>query len=301
VLVIVNRRAGTVKATPLLPELLRRATGTRGEVAAPEDLPELLRTISRARVQGVDTIAVCGGDGTNHVIATAISTVYGDAAWPRLILMPGGTLNTVAHNLGCMAAPPELLSAILASEEPTVVSRPMLQVNEHTGFIFGSHMVARVLDVYYATDASMSGAAKLTARIVASAALGTKFSRDLFGQEATTIEVEGTAPTSGRYTCLLASTVASPAAGIRALPRAGEDDGFHLIGTEESPTRIFREAGRIFCGLPLKTMSVDVVARRATLTYESDCRYTVDGDLFTAKQVSLLATPPVDILLPTEV
>lgn len=297
-LIVVNRRAGTVQRQPQLPDTLRRIVGQRGDVVAPTDRDELLRSISRGRAQGVDTIAMCGGDGTNLAIATAIATVYRDTAWPRLVMLSGGTLNTVARNLGCAVPAPAMLANLLACEAPEVLRQPMLQVNEHTGFIFGSHMVARVLEVYYAGVKTVGGAMVLTSRIVGSAAVGSAFSRDLFRAEAARVSVDGQPPTAQPFTCLMASTVPSPALGIRAMPRAGEGGGFHLIGTQQSPSRIFREAGRVFAGLPLQAMSTDVVAHEATVTFDNESRFTVDGDLFAAQRVTLQATACVDILVP---
>src|SRR5205085_1193737 len=82
------------------------------------------------------------------------------------------------------------------------------------------------------------------ARIVGSAALGTPFSRRLFRADLTGVELDDGSTRSGRYTSLLASTVPSPAVGLRAMPRAGEGDAFHLVATDKSPTRVFFEAGR---------------------------------------------------------
>ena len=298
ILVIVNRKAGGVQRTPGLVEELKRSVGDRGDVQLTASSAEVVQAISRARLAGVDTVAMCGGDGTDLCTATALATVYGEAAWPRLAVLSGGTLNTVAHNLGCAGDAPRLLARLLAAEEPAVLVRPLLRVNEHTGFIFGSQMVARVLDAYYAGGASPAGAALLAAHMVVSAALRTRFVRELFKPELTALTLDGQALGLFRFTSLVASVVAAPAVGLRALYRAGEDGGFHVVGTEQSPSKIVAEAGRLWAGLPVSTMTVDAVAKQATLSFSKPARFSVDGDLFSASRIDLSVTQPVELLRP---
>jgi hypothetical protein len=297
ILVIVNPQAGGVLRDPGLPAVLRRLVGTRGEAIVTRCSEDVTSAVSRARLQDADTIAMCGGDGTARLVLSAIDHVYRGAPWPRLAVLCGGTLNTVARNLGCYQPAPKLLAALLAAERPFVQPRPLIRVNEHTGFIFGAQTVARVLGAYYEQGASPSSAVLLAARIVAGSALRTRFLKDLFAPERTELSIDGGEPEPFLFTGLLAATVAVPAVGLRVLHRACEEGGFHLIGTESPPSKIVPEAGRLWVGLPVSVMSVDRVAHRAVMTFQEPARFTVDGDLFSSRRIELSATPPVELMM----
>jgi diacylglycerol kinase (ATP) len=77
ILVVVNRLAGGVKRRPGIVEELAAIVGDRGEVAVTGSPDELRQILMRARSRGVDTIGICGGDGTNLATLTALANVYG--------------------------------------------------------------------------------------------------------------------------------------------------------------------------------------------------------------------------------
>ncbi len=296
--VIVNEQAGGVRRRPGLAGRLARVVGGAGLVIPTRSLEEVVRAVGRARAEGVDTIAICGGDGTNVHTLTAVARAFRGRPWPRLALLAGGTVNSVAHNFGAAGNAERQLSALLESEEPRVRRRPLLQVNERVGFMFGTHFVARVLDAYYAGRTGPLGSAVLAARIVASAATGGEFARSLMAPEEVSLEIDGRDFGARAVTGLMACVVAAPAVVIRATRRAGEDGGFHLVATTAPPTVIAREAGRLWTGLAVAAMDVDEVAHRATLAFARGTRYTIDGDLFDGDRIELAATAPVDVLLP---
>lgn len=297
--IIVNVKAGGVKKRPWFVRDLQRVVGSRGEVLPTTTADELLGAIALARSSGADAIGICGGDGSNVHALSAIAQCWEDAAWPAISLLPAGTLNTAATNLGIRRThPAKLVRAILADDEPYMQSRPLIRANDLFGFIFGGQMVARVLDAYYAGQTGPAGAAWLASRIIGSTAMNGSFARGLFSADPVEISIDGGPWKASNLTTLLAATVAAPAVKLRAMPRAGEDGCFHLIGAECSPTKIMPEIGRVFAGLPLKALSIDVLAKQVRLRMGEKARWTVDGDIFEGAEVNLQATKPVRLLLP---
>lgn len=296
--VIVNQQAGGVRRQQGLAGRLGRLLGDRGEVAATEDLGQMVAAVRRARMAGVDTLGICGGDGTNVHVLTAIDEAWRGAPWPRLVLLAGGSVNTAARNLGSAGNAERQLAALLASGEPHVRRQVLLRVNEHVGFLFGTHMVARVMDAYYAGPMGLVGCALLAAELVGGAALGGRLARSVLEPEPLTLELDGrslgTRPISG----LLACVVQAPAVGMRATHRAGEDGGFHLVAADTGPGPLLREVGRLWTGLPVRALAVDRVAHEATLTFPGERRYTLDGDMFSGTRLKLAATPPVELVSP---
>lgn len=114
--IVVNPRARGAK-DPRLPDRLQ-GLGERAGVACqtvttarPEDLPETVAGLGE-----LDVLGVCGGDGT--LMATLSALVAATAgALPALLLLPAGTMNTVAKNLGLPPRPEALLRATLAAAQ----------------------------------------------------------------------------------------------------------------------------------------------------------------------------------------
>lgn len=296
--VVANRRAGTVARQPRLLRELERAAGPLGELVTPT-ADGLVRVLGQARACDVDTIAICGGDGTHMQVASALRIAYRGATWPRILLLSGGRTNTSARNLGCGGRPVDVLRRVLAEPAPRTLLRPLLKVNDHVGFLFGTHMVARTIDAYDAGPSGLWGCTLLAARIVASAAAKGRFARSLFASEAVSLELDGKSLGRVPFRVILAGVVREAAPGLRCLYRAGEDESFQIIGTPQQPWQLLRHLPRITAGLPVPSLGLDRVARRAAITFEGEGRYTLDGDLFSAHRVELGTTPPVEFLVPT--
>ncbi len=144
------RREGAVRS-------LREAAGT-APVAVTSTVGEVPAAIERLMRAGVNVLAVAGGDGALHVALQSV--IRGEARWPgRLLMLPGGTLNIVARELGAAAQVDSSLSsfvrcwqgrtfgALPARRVPTlrVVSE---DVGTRHGFIFGSESVKNSLELY---------------------------------------------------------------------------------------------------------------------------------------------------------
>lgn len=297
--VIVNVRAGGVRRRPSFVADLVQAVGRRGKVIATTNAAELSDAVARAYDQGADAIGICGGDGSNVRTFTALAAQWGKRPWPLVALLPAGTLNTAATNLGIPRGRPGwLVQRWLGQNEPVTESRALVQVNDLVGFIFGGQMVARVLDEYYAGRTGPVGAAWLASRMIASTAVKGRFIERLFAADPVQLSIEGGPWQTRTVTALLASTVAAPAVKLRAMPRAGENGCFQMIGAECSPLKILPDIGRVFAGLPIPALTLDVLARQARLKFEEGARWTVDGDLFEGSDVTLRATQPVRLLVP---
>lgn len=105
---------------PQLPARLQAQAERAGAVCQvavtqkPEDLPQAAAALSAF---GMDVLAVCGGDGTLMTTLSAMTALEeaADAALPPLLLLPAGTMNTVAKNLGLPPRPEALLQAALTA------------------------------------------------------------------------------------------------------------------------------------------------------------------------------------------
>ena len=105
---------------PQLPARLQAQAERAGAVCQvavtqkPADLPQAAAALAAF---GMDVLAVCGGDGTlmTTLSAMAAQKEAANAALPPLLLLPAGTMNTVAKNLGLPPQPEALLRAALTA------------------------------------------------------------------------------------------------------------------------------------------------------------------------------------------
>ncbi|PKN54676.1 MAG: hypothetical protein CVU56_25290 [Deltaproteobacteria bacterium HGW-Deltaproteobacteria-14] len=153
--VVVNPRARYIKRHPAAIERLRRILGGRGELVTSRAVDEVDGIVARFKREGVDVVAIVGGDGTAGIMARGIVAVYGAAAAaPPLAMLRGGTMNTVANALRLPRGKPEehltrLLERTGSGVLPPVVWRPTLVANGRLGFLFGTGAFYTFLEQYY--------------------------------------------------------------------------------------------------------------------------------------------------------
>ncbi len=301
--VVTNPNARAVASDPLLPRRLAQIGGRQALVVQTSDLDELRRTMHEFASRGVEVIASCGGDGTNLTVLTEMVRVFGDRL-PSLALLRGGTVNTVANNLGIRGTPEDILTRLVACRnrgmpEPAEV-RGLLHINGAYGFFFGAAMPARFYEEYYRGDAGLPRAGVMAARITLSSLLGGAYAQRIFEPVEARISVDGQPLPNRRWTLLVASTLMDVGLKIRITYRALEREGcFHLVASGLAPFHLARQVHRTFLARALEGEShFDRVAREVVLEFERPESYTVDGDLFRASRVAVQAGPRIRLAIP---
>src|SRR5512146_2866816 len=111
--VITNPHARAVAADPMLPRRLAQIGGKSTLVVETRDLDEVSSAVREFADRGVQVIGACGGDGTGKALLTEMIRTFGDRV-PTLALLRGGTVNTVANNLGIRGSPEDILTRLVA-------------------------------------------------------------------------------------------------------------------------------------------------------------------------------------------
>lgn len=303
--VIVNLNAKGVARDPGVADRLAQIGADQTMVVATQTLKEMSQAVRRFADAGVAVVAGCGGDGTNLAILTEMLHVYGAGRMPRFAILRGGTINTVARNLGIGGSPDEILTRIVACrtrgvEEP-VERRPLLRANELYGFMFGAAMASRFFEAYYSGGrAGVAWASLLAMRITGSALLGTQLSRWLFEPVEARVTAEGTELPNTGWTLLVAATVPSVGLGIRITYRALEREGhFHLVASGLPPVRMARQFHRTFIARSLVGPAhFDLLPGEATIEFARPRHFIMDGDLYQASRVELRQGPTVELCVP---
>jgi len=97
---LVNRRAGRNATHPVQSAAIIRAYERLGEVSTVEALSGLDALLRRWKDEGVDLLALSGGDGTMQRALEAMLRIWGTAPLPRLLFLDGGTAGLVPRSAG---------------------------------------------------------------------------------------------------------------------------------------------------------------------------------------------------------
>jgi len=123
-------------------------------------LGELRQAARSIHAKNPDIVTLAGGDGTLHVDLTRILREYEKTPGkplPLFLIVPTGTMNTVAKNIGLSFRSPEEAVAFarrIADKNERqlpfdVVHLHALKVNDEYGFLYGSALPVNLLKWYY--------------------------------------------------------------------------------------------------------------------------------------------------------
>jgi hypothetical protein len=327
--IVLNPHARRASAARLLERLGRAAQVGEGAVetslrvtAAEAELPAVVAELAERRT---DVLAVCGGDGT--MLATVSAAIETYAAkklpLPPFLILPGGTMNTVAKNLGCSdGRTPEAgllrLVETLAGDGRRGLSRvprfeqPVMQVTTfgeghaaesrtRYGCIFSAAMGARYL-TEYARRPGLLWALWLGLRTIGSSFIpgGGRFARWLFQRTAAELVADGEAIAEAAFRLLICATVPDVGLGMRVPWRAGcVPRRFHLIASSLPLIANALQLGRMQRGQPLLgSPHTDRMAADLAVRFFEPQPLTLDGELFSATAVRITVGPTLTVLLP---
>lgn len=242
--------------------------------------------------QGIDTIAVNGGDGTLHLVLSAFVNVYKDRPLPRVMSLRGGTMNTMSNSLKIKGKTISILKKAVEkykSGEPfSEKQQHLLKINDKYGFMSGAGVIANFLDAYY--GGSSTGpwqAAKLVSKAIASALIGGEYSKNLFKPAPWRVRVDGKALEPPAYTVLLACTIRELGLGFVPTPRAyDKPDHFHFFVSTIKPFKLVPMLPSIWLGHDLKHSSIQHTdaTKEAVIEPQGCQRWMIDGEMYDANE-----------------
>ena len=299
---IVNARARRAGRDGRLGERLRRVMPAEF-VHFTRDPAELDAALARLQELGVEHLVLVGGDGTVGGTLTPLVARYGESPLPRVSLVAGGTINTIAHSLGAHASALQTVTRILEGEPPRLDSvRPLIRVEPdvgptRAGLIFANGVAARFLEHYYqGDDLGVVAAATLVGRIATSALLRTGLSRELFAPREIEISVDGSPLDARAYTVAGASSVRDVGLGFRPFLSAGADpERFHFLYSAASAPRLSLELPALRLGFHGPTSCLHHhPARSVELRLAAPEPWSMDADLYPpATTLRLSAWAPI--------
>lgn len=301
--VILNPRAAGGAYDASRVDRLRAIAGSRA-VLFSIDEPERVHAVAEGvRERKASTVAIIGGDGTVPSVLTALHRAYGREPWPRIALLRGGTMNTIANAFGiARGTPEELLGRLLHGGARPVWPRATLEVEGRLGFLFTAGAMVGFLDALYESPLGRGalGAFSLLSLASVQALTGGPLYRKIETPLTATLRVDGAEHPERRYLALAAGTVEQVGLGFRPFRLAREcQDQFQIFAFHGSAQALVRELPKIYRGQPFtRGLGFDPLARQLEIsTQDGQVAYALDGDVYrTSSPLQIRVGPKVEIV-----
>jgi len=264
------------------------------EVTRPEDIGAATHSLLDG---GCELIVVNGGDGTMQAV---LSRLFGSGpldTLPLLAVLPAGTTNMVAADVGAMVRPIPALQRLLGSARDgclhgTVVERPVMRAEIAPdaapifSFFFGSGAIyhgIRFCRHFVATLGLRGEVGPGVALAVFLARIALGHGGRMFPPLHLSGRLDGQVLQPGAYIGMLVSTVSRQFLGLR--PFWGREPApLKYTAMSYSPRHLWRAAPAMMRGKPNRFVRPEYgyTSHNAhALELHLDCGFTLDGELFT--------------------
>ncbi len=277
--------------------------------ASPHDHEALTADLIRFADQGVDLIAVDGGDGTLRDIVSDIHLAYGEN-WPRFALLPSGKTNVIAGQVGHFGPGFKGWQRLIAARDAGALGpsqmRPALEIAwpervepVKRGFLLGC---AAFSDGIRMANETIHPMGLFQGVAVAATILGV-LKRNLSGGEngageAGTVRVDGAQVNGARHFIAMASTLDRLTLGLRPFKPQGEG-AVNWLDISAPPKSALRGCLMLALGKHRDWMEPAGYAsgRAAQLDLHFDQPFTLDGELYDPQgHIRVNASRPIEFL-----
>ena len=296
--VVVNPHSKQYKDNPEKMKRLGFIVGDRGDFASTQDLRDIRGVAERFKERDIDILALSGGDGTNHRTLTTFLQVYGNKPLPKIALLRGGTLNTVAYSCGVRGTPEKNISNLLfkyhEDEEFETTQVTLMKINDYYGFIWGCGVIYRFMDSYYQLGpASPLNAAWILAHAIGSAVINGRFACRMFERMAGEVRVNGRSWPFKNYSAIYAGSVKYLGLNFRVFYHAQDPAKFHAVGFSMPPRNVLPYVPMMFLGRPSGCPNLqEEAATEMVIELAEPQSYTIDGDMHEPVDRFVITTGP---------
>jgi diacylglycerol kinase family enzyme len=237
-------------------------------------------------VQGADIIIVLGGDGTLQAVLDSLAQAGGTP--PHLAIVPCGTTNMTALDLGCGDSPTRMLARLrrrIEGHEPVpVIRRSVLRVSRHSlpalhGMFFGMGIITAGVRYFreHVRGTRLSG--EKAAGYAALRTLLGLMSGAGAGSISARISGDDGAAEEGSFLFLMASTLHRLLLGAR--PYWGNEAApMHVTSIRSQPRALWRSLPRVLSGNGRGLEQRDYRSRNLrALTLECEGDFVLDGEI----------------------
>lgn len=301
--IIVNPHAKKNKKMKIKPaDLFRSIGGELVEVRTTQSLDEIFTVAEEFKKKKIGYLAVCGGDGTLHHVLSRFILVYRKEEIPPLVILKGGTMDTISRSINLKGKGPEILTRLVENLKNgntiKMFHRNTMKIGDKYGFLFGLGITSNFLVEYYrGGDTGPWKAVKVTLGGIIKGIFNSN--AGLFRRLTATVSINGQELPFRDFLGILAATVESVGIGFRALYRAYEKDySFHVLATGMKPIEVVLRVWNLKVGKKIHhPLHFDDLASTILVRGPRTFQYMMDGDLYEATdELKVEAGPRVRIV-----
>lgn len=297
--VILNPYSRKYARNPQKAKRMGFIVGDKASCKETEDLEDLRRVAEEFKTRDIDILAISGGDGTNHCTLTTFINVYGDKPLPKIALLRGGTLNTVANTMGVKGSSEGILSNLLVKyheDIPFETRQAMLtKINDEYGFIFGMGVLFNFMDHYYRSEnLSPTHATGTLIHSVFSAIGNGLFARKMFDRFDGEVTVNGKRWPFANYSALYTGSINQIGLNFMVYYLTDKNpDMFHAAGFSLPPRNVLTYVPRMYLGKPSGCPNmIEEAATEMIIKLKKPLPYTIDGDMKPASDTFHITSGP---------
>ena len=304
--IITNPHAKLNKRNPKRQKILSYIAGKQGVLKITNDIKDLKLAAQEFYEQKISVLAINGGDGTISRTITAFIEVYGNKPLPRICILPGGTINTLAKNLGISGGPEKNLYKLIEShrhgEKLDSVGLHTIQVEGYFGFLFANGICSNFLKEFYRKKTNVWGSIFLFLKTVISFIFRGKLFQRVVNCSNFRLLCEKEVNFKHKTCTILCSTTPCLPLGVPFFDQLElHQDKFQCVSIISSLNNfVLRVVPKILLGY-MKVHDQDKYSscfKKLEIIGEKNFTYTVDGELFesTKNKIELSLGPKLNFI-----
>lgn len=258
-------------------------------VNMPVNINELHEVAKKYKSSKVDYICIGGGDGTLHIVLSALINTYHPDPVPPLLILKEGTMNNVARSIKSKGKGHILLKRLLnkinSSKPVETTERSTIKIEDKYCFLFGTGFVTNFLDkVYAGKEKGLLINLKVALKSIKETLLNIQ-EGGIFQLVEQAIFVDDKKVLINPVSGMLAGTVEHIGMGFSPLIEAArQNDKFQVIVLGMYPRGILRNLNKLKNGKRIKSPKYfNVHGQSILMKQKGTFNYTMDGDIYTAK------------------
>ena len=303
--IVTNPHSKLNKRNPERHKVLGYILGQRGQLAVTNSIAELESVATDFKAKDIEVLAINGGDGTISRTLTAFIRCYGEHPLPKIAILGGGTINVLRTNLGTRGRPEDVLFRLVEQHSAGATFKiqrtPTICVEDTYGFLFGVGIVANFLDLFYRHKTNALGSILLIIRLYWAALFNRELFQSIVNSQEYRLSPRNSRPLEGSAAAVMCSTLARMPLGARFFTLLDKNpDKMECISFQLDENKILWQLPVMLMGtaLQMNLWQQRICSSDIEIKADSGRRYTVDGELFTAKSDTIKVTmgPKIDFV-----
>ncbi len=301
--IIINPNAKKIRRGKTSLEHYKNFKCDQMDIRISQGLDEIKSIAVDFKKNGIDCIAIAGGDGTVHLTLTEIIKVYGEKFIPPVLILKEGTMDNVSRTIPLKGSGLSLLKKMKqrleSGEEFELHRRRTIKIQDRYAFLFGTGLITTFLNEVY------SGKEKGLLRNLQvgfdamKEALSNRSDGKFFVPENNRITIDGKPVNIGSVNGILAGTVEHVGMSFSPLIDATQrDNAFQVIITALPPRKMLFNLNKLRKGKPIPREDYgNLFAKELVIESDAVFDYTMDGDIYEADRlVKVDLGPNIDLI-----